>query len=85
MQAIDAAERALTTLGRLARHTVRRERRPEAGSNPPLLEAAFLVKTTARSRFKAAARRQAAACAAAGGQMTLTGPWPAYNFVGGRT
>ena len=36
----------------------------------------------ARARFKAEAKRQAALCASAGADMTLTGPWPAYNFIG---
>jgi hypothetical protein len=46
-----------------------------------VLEAAFLVTAGARARFKAEARKQAAACAAAGAELTLSGPWPAYNFV----
>jgi hypothetical protein len=48
---------------------------------PPLLDAAFLVPTGKRARFQAAARRLAQACARAGADLTLTGPWPAYNFV----
>jgi len=79
--AVAAAEKAFIRLGRYAREARRRERRPEPGTNPPVLEAAFLVKSAARARFKAEARRQAAACASAGAEMTLTGPWPAYNFV----
>jgi len=83
--AVTASEHALAALQRLARDTQRRERRAEPGTNPPIVEAAFLVKASARGRFKSEARKQAAACAAAGAQMILTGPWPAYNFVGGRT
>lgn len=79
--AIAAADEAFTRLGRHAREASRRERRQEPGSNPPVLEAAFLVTSAARARFKAEARRQAAACASAGAEMSLTGPWPAYNFV----
>ena len=79
--AIAAADEAFARLERHAREARRRERRHEPGTNPPVLEAAFLVESTARARFNAAARRQAAACAAAGAEMTLTGPWPAYNFV----
>jgi hypothetical protein len=79
--AIAAADEAFHRLERHAREARRRARRQEPGTNPPVLEAAFLVKSTARARFKAAAGRQAAACAAAGAEMTLTGPWPAYNFV----
>jgi hypothetical protein len=79
--AIAAADEAFHRLERHAREARRRERRQEPGTNPPVLEAAFLVKSTARARFKAAAGREAAACAAAGAEMTVTGPWPAYNFV----
>jgi hypothetical protein len=32
-------------------------------------------------RFKAAARRLATDSAEAGTEITLSGPWPAYNFV----
>ncbi len=80
--AIAAADAAFAHLGRHARDARRRERRQEPGANPPILEAAFLVPTRARARFKAEARRQASACADAGAELTLTGPWPAYNFVG---
>jgi hypothetical protein len=79
--AIEAADRAFDRLRRHARDARRRERRQEPGANPPVLEAVFLVPAAARPRFKAEARRQAAACAAAGAELTLTGPWPAYNFV----
>ena len=77
-----AAEDTFTRLGRHARDAQRRPRREEPGSNPPILEAAFLVTSAARARFKAEAKRQAAVCAAVGADLTLTGPWPAYNFIG---
>ena len=77
-----AAEAALASLERLARDVRRRPTDGERGSNPPLLEAAFLVTSGARVRFNAAARRHARACADAGATLALTGPWPAYNFVG---
>lgn len=76
-----AADAAFLRLGRHAKDVKRRETRQEPGANPPILEAAFLVAAPARARFKAEARRQAAACQAAGAELTLTGPWPAYNFV----
>jgi hypothetical protein len=76
-----AADTAFGRLSRLAKAAHRRPRRQEPGSNPPILEAAFLVTTGARARFKADAKRQAARCATAGADLTLTGPWPAYNFI----
>jgi hypothetical protein len=83
VKAMTAADDAFERLQRFARDARRRERRSEPGSNPPLLDAAFLVTAASRPRFKAEARRQAAACESAGAEMTLTGPWPAYNFVDG--
>jgi hypothetical protein len=79
--AIAAADTAFERLSRHARDAHRRPRRQEPGSNPPILEAAFLVTAAARARFKAEAKRQSASCATAGADMTLTGPWPAYNFI----
>jgi hypothetical protein len=76
-----AAFDAFDRLARLARDARRRELDPPAGTRPPLLDAAFLVPTTGRARFTQAARREVAACTWAGAVMTLSGPWPAYNFV----
>jgi hypothetical protein len=81
-EAANAADLAFAALGHLAKDAYRRPRTQEPGTNPPLLEAAFLVRVAARARFKAAARRQAAALGNASAELSLTGPWPAYNFVG---
>jgi hypothetical protein len=80
--AIAAADAAFDRLKRFSKDTRRRSRGPEAGTNPPVLEAAFLVRAAGRAKFKAEARRQAPILAKAGADMALTGPWPAYNFVG---
>ena len=80
--AIGAADAAFDRLKRLSKDATRRAHRTEPGTNPPVLEAAFLVRTTARARFRTEARRQAPILAKAGASLTLTGPWPAYNFVG---
>jgi len=79
--AFGATEVAFDRLGRLSKDARRQSRGRQPGTNPPILEAAFLVRTTARARFKAEARRQGALLANAGADLTLTGPWPAYNFV----
>ena len=68
-------------LAPVARATRRRETEPKGVVTPPLLDAAFLVPAASLARFKSAARRAAASCARAGAEMTLTGPWPPYNFV----
>lgn len=81
--AAEAAADAFGELAALARDARQREDAPPAGAVPPLLDAAFLVPATSRGRFKSAVTRAAARCAGAGAQMTLSGPWPAYNFVQG--
>lgn len=81
--AADAADAAFERLKRFSKDTRRRARGPEEGTNPPILEAAFLVRAAARAKFKSEARRQAPILAKAGADLALTGPWPAYNFVGG--
>lgn len=76
-----AAEDAFEALAAIARDARRRDDAPEGATAPPLLDAAFLVPAGRRARFTSMARRLAAGSAKAGAQMTLTGPWPAYNFV----
>jgi hypothetical protein len=46
-----------------------------------LLDAAFLVPKTRSTAFRAAVRRNTRHLAAAGLVVSLTGPWPAYNFI----
>ena len=47
-----------------------------------VLDAALLVPAGRLVSFKRRARRAAAELAARGYRLSLTGPWPAYNFVG---
>lgn len=79
--AAEAAEASFAALDAVARASSRREDVPAGATSPPLLDAAFLVPTARRARFKAAARASAAECERAGARMTLTGPWPAYSFA----
>jgi hypothetical protein len=79
--AAEAAHEAFDRLARLARRARRRDFDDTGGGTPPLLDAVFLVARSHRSRFTLATRRHAAACASAGAVLTVTGPWPAYNFV----
>jgi hypothetical protein len=76
-----AANRAFDRLRRVARDARVRQTRSESGTNPPILDATFLVGASSRARFRTEARRQAHAVADAGAELVLTGPWPAYNFV----
>jgi hypothetical protein len=77
----DAVESAYDLLAPLSRDSRRRSDFPESAVTVPLLDAAFLVPAARKASFRAAARRAAAACRAAGVELTLSGPWPAYNFV----
>jgi hypothetical protein len=79
--AAEAAALAYDRLRRCARDARLRDARHEPGSNPPILEAAFLVAAAARAKFKREAARQSASLLRAGAELVLTGPWPAYNFV----
>lgn len=81
LAAAEVAADAFAHLSALARDVRRREGAPPAGATPPLLEAAFLVAAPRRTRFRNVAKREAERCAEAGAQLTLSGPWPAYNFV----
>jgi Gas vesicle synthesis protein GvpL/GvpF len=80
LHAAAAAEKAFAALSKVARASHRREA-PEGATTPPLIDAAFLVKTASTARFHAAVRRQSASGRRAGIDLVLTGPWPAYNFV----
>jgi hypothetical protein len=80
-RAAEAANDAYEMLAPHARAARRREDVPDAAPTPPLLEATFLVPASRKARFRALARRAAGACRLAGAELTLTGPWPAYNFV----
>jgi hypothetical protein len=76
----DAAAAAFDSLAGIARDATTRPESPD-GAAPPLLDAAFLVPIARRAKFQTAAKRAAHDCAAAGASLTLTGPWPAYNFI----
>lgn len=81
LAAAQAADTAFSSLSEIARDRRRRDDQPP-GAVAPLLDAAFLVPARRRARFHAAAGRLAKEIARSGAQMTLTGPWPPYNFVG---
>ncbi|HEY7521108.1 MAG TPA: GvpL/GvpF family gas vesicle protein [Methylomirabilota bacterium] len=61
-----------------------RRRAPDAVDGTRLvLDAAFLVPPRRLAAFKRTARARAAQLARRGYTLTLSGPWPPYNFVGG--
>jgi Gas vesicle synthesis protein GvpL/GvpF len=75
-----AADDAYALLAEIAADH-RRRQQEASGVIPPLLDAAFLVPVRRRARFRAVAERAAEDVLQRGGRLTLTGPWPAYNFV----
>lgn len=81
LMAAESAIQAYERLAKLARESRIRRDAPASAATPPLLDAAFLVPAARRATFTQAAEREAAECEKAGARMTLTGPWPAYNFV----
>jgi hypothetical protein len=46
-----------------------------------LLDAAYLVPTTKIGTFRTAVRQQTREVRSAGITVSLTGPWPPYNFI----
>jgi gas vesicle protein GvpL/GvpF len=75
-----AAEEAYSALSAIARDARRREDVPQGATSPPILDAAFLVPSSQRTRFKNAVKKLADT-AERGTQVVLTGPWPSFNFI----
>jgi hypothetical protein len=78
-----AVEEAFESLAGMADAT-RRRPPAELDGTRLVLDAALLVPTGRLPRFRALLRRAASGLAARGYRLTLTGPWPAYNFVAER-
>ena len=75
-----AADEAYSALSAISRDARRRKDVPAGAASPPILDAAFLVPSNQRARFKNAVKKVADS-AARGTQVVLTGPWPSYNFI----
>lgn len=76
------AERAYRAIRRNARAARRRPEVERAAPGSPLvLDAAFLVPAGRGRAFRASVRRQTRALERAGMTVSLTGPWPAFNFI----
>jgi hypothetical protein len=75
----DRLFRAVSPAARAARRRTAMER--SAPASRVLLDAAFLVPTRKAVAFRAAVRRRARTLEGSGIVVSLTGPWPAYNFV----
>ena len=76
-----AVEDAYEALANVADAT-RRRPAGELDGTRVVLDAALLVPSGRLPSFKRLARRAASGLAAHGYRLSVTGPWPAYNFVG---
>ncbi|HEX3129849.1 MAG TPA: GvpL/GvpF family gas vesicle protein, partial [Thermoanaerobaculia bacterium] len=56
-------------------------RRAPVSPSPLLLDGAFLVRTEDAADFEQAVGRWAERLAESACELTLTGPWPPYNFL----
>jgi hypothetical protein len=76
------ADRFYTVMARQASAARRRtETEQAAPGSRLLLDAAFLVPVRDGATFRAALRRSAGPLKKSGLQVSLTGPWPPYNFI----
>ncbi len=76
-----AVEEAYETLTTVA-DAVRRRPAGELDGTRVVLDAALLVPSGRVTSFKRLVRRATTGLATRGYRLSLTGPWPAYNFVG---
>jgi hypothetical protein len=78
-------DRLYRAMAREASAALRRTTTEEASPGSKLLvDAAFLVPVRRAVSFRAALRKQAKKLEASGLVVSLTGPWPPYNFIDAR-
>jgi Gas vesicle synthesis protein GvpL/GvpF len=81
-EAKGTADRVYKSISRLATAAQRRTSLERAAPGSRLLlDAAFLVPAGKSGAFRSAVRQQTRDLRTAGIAMSLTGPWPAYNFI----
>jgi len=81
-EALAAAEQLFAALAREASAARRRTDTEQiAPGSRVLLDAAFLVPARRSAGFRAALRRHAKGLGGTGVVVSLTGPWPPYNFI----
>jgi len=76
-----AVEQVFRRLEAIAKQAVRKQ--ADMPGSSLILDAAFLVPRTRQRRFEREVARLAATASTAGCDLVLSGPWPAYHFVGG--
>ena len=82
--AADEVNALYTRIGKIARKAARRSAPNRELAGRVLLDAVFLVPRGAVKKLKGEVAGTAEGLAAQGFHVTLSGPWPAYSFVGGR-
>jgi len=81
-QAKSEATRVFDDLARIASDAVRRRSTEQAAPGSRLLlDAAYLVPAKKTTAFKSALTKNARRLGPAGVAVSLTGPWPPYNFI----
>ena len=82
VEARTAADRLYTSVSRQAAASQRRTNMERAAPGSRLLlDAAFLVPRAKSKAVRATIRQHTRALRASGVAVSLTGPWPAYNFI----
>lgn len=69
----------------LAEQAAESRRREPVPSSPLLLDGAFLVRSDQTAGFETTVDRWAKRLSEQACEVTLTGPWPPYNFIDGET
>jgi hypothetical protein len=67
----------------LEKRAAESRRREPVSPSPLLLDGAFLVRSAEVAGFEKTVDRWAKRLAERACEVTLTGPWPPYNFIGG--
>ena len=80
-EALEEGERIFNELAGAATDTRRRTPVQSNTAIRVVLDAAFLVPAKEAGRFRKAVAKQAKTFSGQGYEVTLTGPWPPYNFV----
>lgn len=83
-QAATEVDELYAELAKIARRAIRRSAPSRELAGRVMLDAVFLVPRPSSKRFKSAVAGTAEGLAEQGFHVTLTGPWPAYSFIGAR-
>jgi hypothetical protein len=82
--AADEVEGLYDALGKIAKRSVRRAAPNRELAGRVLLDAVFLVAKKESKRFQKTVGATAERLAQRGFHVALTGPWPAYSFIGAK-